>query len=135
MIAHRRFHYRLLVISILNVCGLSLLGHAQTNPQIAPIQAKIGENLAAIHVAEQQHLPAAQQGAMWAKVALEYQTIAMFQKAEDAYNRSLHLLKADPAEYASTLDNLAVLYLSYDRVEDAESTEKQALMERKKSGK
>ena len=32
------------------------------------------------------------------------------------------------------LDNLATLYLSYDRVDDAENTAKQALMERKKLG-
>jgi tetratricopeptide (TPR) repeat protein len=129
----------LLAIPALSMCGLSCcVAQGQTDPRIASTEAQIAQNLALIHTAEQQHLAQAQQGALWGKVALEYQSIAVFPKAEDAYNRSLHILKTAPgarAEYASTLDNLATLYLSYDRVDDAESTAKQALMERKKLGK
>jgi tetratricopeptide (TPR) repeat protein len=130
---------KMTLLLTLTMCGLTCcVAQGQTDPRIASVEAQIARNLASIHTAEQQHLPQAQQGALWGKVALEYQSIAVFQKAEDAYNRSLHMLKNAPAagpEYASTLDNLATLYLSYDRVDDAESTEKQALMERKKLGK
>jgi tetratricopeptide (TPR) repeat protein len=122
----------------LTICGLNCcVARAQTNPRIAATQAQITRNLASIRTAEQQHLSQAQQGALWGKVALEYQSIAQFSKAEDAYHRSLRMLKAFPAdraEYAFTLDNLATLYLSYDRVDDAESTAKQSLEERKKLG-
>jgi tetratricopeptide (TPR) repeat protein len=47
----------------------------------------------------------------------------------------LRLLKADSRpEYAATLDNLATLYMSYGRVDDAESVTNQALAVRKKLG-
>jgi tetratricopeptide (TPR) repeat protein len=126
-----------LKITLLLTLTVCRVAQGQTDPRIASVEAHIAQNLASIHTAEQQHLPQAQQGSLWGKVALEYQSIAAFPKAEDAYNRSLHMLKTAPAaraEYASTLDNLATLYLSYDRVDDAESTAKQALMERKKLG-
>ena len=51
--------------------------------------------------------------------------------------RALHLLKNAPtarAEYAFTLDNLSSLYLIYGRLDDAESTRKQAIKVRQKLG-
>ena len=74
---------------------------------------------------------------MWADLGAEYQHATEFPQAEDAYNRSLHLLKTAPdagEEYAATLDNLAALYLIYGRVDDAESARKQALVVRQKLG-
>jgi tetratricopeptide (TPR) repeat protein len=107
------------------------------NPQITSSPARIARDQALIRAAEQQHLPAAQAGALWAELGAEYQYATEFPQAEDAYNRSLHLLKSAPGageEYAATLDNLAALYLIYGRVDDAESARKQALMERQKLG-
>ncbi len=111
---------------------------AQTStPQIASSQARIAQDLELIRMAEQEHLPEAQRGALWAQLASEYQHATEVLKAEDAYNRSLQLLKTAPsagAEYASTLDSLAALYLIYGRVDDAESARKQALRVRQKLG-
>ena len=125
----------LLIALIVSTSGCVVWG--QTNPQIASWQERIAQDLVSIRTAEQQRLPEAQQGALWAQLALEYQSVADFPKAEDAYNRALHLLKMAPsarAKYAATLDNLSTLYMSYGRVDDAESATRQALAERQKLG-
>jgi tetratricopeptide (TPR) repeat protein len=120
----------------LSVCGVSVWGQT-SNPQVASSDARIAKDLVSIRTAEQQHVPQAQQGSLWAQLALEYQSVAAFAKAEDAYNRALHLLKTTPssrAECASTLDNLSTLYMIFGRIDDAESATKQALAERQKLG-
>ena len=74
---------------------------------------------------------------MWARLALQYHANAEFVKAEDAYNRSLRLLKSDPSvrtEYAAILGDLASLYLNYGLVDEAESVRKRALAVREKLG-
>ena len=117
--------------------SLSLLALSLSVPTVYGQTPSVDRVLSSIRSSEQQHLSKAQQGSLWARLALEYQIFANFPKAEDAYNRALHLLKTEPsarAEYASTLDNLSTLYLSYSRVDDAESTIKQALAEQKKLG-
>jgi tetratricopeptide (TPR) repeat protein len=138
MIIHLKVNLRFLTALSLSICGLNGgVIWAQTNPQAASSQARIAQDLVSIRAAEQQHVPQAQQGELWAQLALEYQSLALFPKAEDAYNRSLHLLKtaySARAEYASTLDNLSTLYMSYSRVDDAERAIKQALAERQKLG-
>ena len=92
-------------------------GWAQTSDtQAAVLSAHIAKAMEYIHIAEQEHRPEAVQGALWAQLALEYHYGAQFQKAEEAYNKSLHLLKTAPSareEYASTLENLASLYLMH----------------------
>ncbi len=106
-------------------------------PQAASAPAQIAHELETIHLAEQQHRPEAERGALWAHLALDYHSIADFQKAEDAYNHALHLLKHEPlaeAEYAETLEDLGVLYLIYGRLNEAERVRKQALAARKKLG-
>jgi len=124
---------------LLTVLGLSVwVVRAQTsNPKIAFSQMRIAQNMELIRVADQEHLSQAYRGALWAQLASEYQYATEFSKAEDAYIRSLDLLKTAPsakAVYASTLDNLASLYLIYGRVDDAETARKQALTVRDKLG-
>lgn len=128
-------------VSFLFLSALSLgvcIASAQTfEPQSASAQARIARDLELIRIAEQQQRPDAERGALWAQLASEYQYAAEFLKAEDAYNRSLHLLKSAPAakaEYAATLESLATLYLLYKRVDEAESVRKQALAVREKLG-
>ena len=128
--------YRLL-LSFLLLTTLRFSWAQTPSPQIAFSQAQIARHLESIHAAEQQHLPAMQTAALWAQLAAEYYYATDFAQAEDAYNRSLHLLKTSPGageEYAITLDNLASLYLVYGRVDDAESTARQAFAVRKKLG-
>jgi hypothetical protein len=131
---HVRVSSFLLIALILSACTC----WAQTpEPGAASSPARIARDIELIRIAEQDHRPDAERGALWTQLALEYQYTADFLKAEDAYNKSLHLLKTAPAaraEYATTLECLAALYLIYDRIDDAESVRKQALAVRKKLG-
>jgi tetratricopeptide (TPR) repeat protein len=130
-----RLKVELLLLTALSL-GSTVWG--QTNPQIASRQARIDQIQQSIRDGEQQHRSPEKQGVMWVRLALEYQSVASFSKAEVAYNTSLRLLKTTPtarADYAAALDDFATLYLSYGRVDDAESTAKQAFAERKKLGK
>jgi tetratricopeptide (TPR) repeat protein len=133
MIAITSYRSYPLLLSLLLLTALRF-GWAQTpNPEITSSQARIAQDLKLVRAAEQQHLPAAQAGALWGELGAEYQHATEFPQAEDAYYRSLRLLKDAPSvreEYAATLDNLASLYLVYHRVDDAESARKQALMVR-----
>ncbi len=130
-----------LKVSFLLLTALSMsvriVSGQTSNPQIASSQARIVKDLESIRIADQDHLPEAQRGTLWAKLAVDYWNATEFLKAEDAYNRSLHLLKTAPsagAEYAATLDDLASLYLSYGHLDDAERASKQAFTVRKKLG-
>jgi tetratricopeptide (TPR) repeat protein len=140
-LSYRRTYPRHLTASLLLLTALSMcvcVVRGQTsNPQIALWQARTVQDLESIRKAEQEHLPAAQRGILWAELATAYWNTTEFSKAEDAYNRALHLLKTAPsarAAYAATLDDLASLYLSYGRLEDAESASKQAFAVRHKLG-
>src|SRR3984957_11106149 len=124
---------------LLTALGLSVVvaGAQTSEPQSATAQVRIARDMELIQIAEQQHRPEADRGALWAQVASDYQYAAEFLKAEDAYNKSLHLLKTAPAakaEYAATLESLSTLYLLYSRVDEAESVRKQALAVREKLG-
>ena len=131
---HLRVSLLLLTALRLSVC----VAWAQTSePQIRASQVRIAQDMELIQIAEREHRPEAERGALWAQLASEYQYAAEFLKAEDAYNKSLHLLKTAPsarAEYAATLESLAALYLLYGRVDDSESVWKQALAVREKLG-
>jgi tetratricopeptide (TPR) repeat protein len=129
-----KVHLFLLIALIVSVGVV----YAQTpDARIPASQERIAHDLELIRIAEQEHLPQAQQGTLWEQLALEYHAATEFLKAEDAYLRALHLLKTTPsarADYASTLDNLSSLYLIYGRLDDAESARKQAIKVRQKLG-
>jgi tetratricopeptide (TPR) repeat protein len=135
-----RPHHSLRVILLLLIasCASTAVARAQTQePQAASSQVRIADELAMINTAEQQHRSAADLGAMWSNLASEYHYAADFLKAEDAYNQSLHLLKSVPEArevYATTLEDLAALYLNYGHIDEAESVRKRALAVRKKVG-
>jgi hypothetical protein len=137
--AYRPYLYLRVSFLLLTALSLSVcVAGAQTpEPQSAAAQVRIARALELVQVAEQQHRPVEERGALWAQLASEYQYAAEFLKAEEAYNKSLHLLKTAPAakaEYAATLGSLATLYLLYGHVDEAESIRKQALAVREKLG-
>jgi tetratricopeptide (TPR) repeat protein len=134
--SHLRLQVCLLLLIALRL-SVGVVWSQTPNPTITSLQAGIAHYQEAIRIAEEKHLPETQQGILWLRLAFEYHAAAEFTKAEDAYNRALHLLKAAPsarAQYATTLDNLASLYLIYGRLADSESTRKQALAVRRKLG-
>ncbi len=126
-----------LLLLVALACSVCVVWAQGPEPQVASSQVRIAQDTELIHIAEQEHRPEVEQGELWAQLALQYHHAAEFQKAEDAYYRSLHLLSNVPsarAEYAAILENLAALYLIYDRIDDAERVRKQALAIRKKLG-
>jgi tetratricopeptide (TPR) repeat protein len=133
-------HLRLRVCLFLLIAfrlGVGVLCSQTQSPAMTALQEHISHVQEMIRRAEQKHQSQAQQGLLWAELALEYHAAAEFSNAEDAYNRALHLLKTDPsarADYATALDDLAALYLTYNRLADAESARKQALAVRRKLG-
>jgi tetratricopeptide (TPR) repeat protein len=136
--AYRRYFCLVLIVLLAGLRLAASTAWGQTpEAQVPPSQMQVDKQLALIHNAEREHRPDLEQGILWAHLALEYHSMADFLKAEDAYNHSLHLLKNAPYArpvYAATLDDLAVLYLIYGRIDEAESVRKQALAEREKLG-
>ncbi len=127
--------YLLLLIALVVPVGVV---RAQTADAHTPSsQVRIAKDLELVRSGEKQHLAPLQQAVLWVQLALEYHLAAQFLKAEDAYLKALRLLRNAPtarAEYAFTLDNLSSLYLIYGRLDDAESTRKQAIKVRQKLG-
>jgi tetratricopeptide (TPR) repeat protein len=90
-----------------------------------------------IDLAEREHLPDAKIGYLWGRLASDYVGLADFARAEDAYFRSLRLLRNAPEaqkSYATLLDNLGVLYFAFDRRAEAEPYLKRSFAERRKQG-
>jgi tetratricopeptide (TPR) repeat protein len=128
---------KVLLLLIVLMLSIGVIRAQTSNANTLASQERIDHYLELIRVAEQNALPQAEQGILWEQLALQYHVASDFHKAEDAYLRSLHLLKGAPAsraDYASALDNLASLYLIYGRFADAESVRKQAIKVRQKMG-
>jgi tetratricopeptide (TPR) repeat protein len=134
-------HPLLSVHSLTLVLAFSLWIHAASaqtqTASIMPLPERITQELGLIHAAEQEHLPDVQLGYLWARLASDYRDKADFSRSEDAYNRSLRLLKAAPeakADYATLLDKLGNLYLIYGHKDEAESCMKKSLAIRQELG-
>ena len=129
-----RVSFILLTALSLGVCAVSA---QMPETQGSSGQVRIARDIELIHIAEQQQRPEAERGALWVQLASEYENAGEFLKAEDAYNKALHLLKTAPGakeEYAVTLESLATLYLLYNHLDEAESVRKQAIAVLEKLG-
>lgn len=82
-----------------------------------------------IKSAEEQHASAAQMGGLWLQLANRYQDQLDMAQAEDAFARSLRLLKGAgvPAQYADALDGMGSLYMATGRATDSEKFTRDAL--------
>lgn len=135
-------HSCLLALFLTCVLGIgSTPIRAQTNAQEVPLAVqlrnRIAHNQEAIQTAESQSLPSAKLGILWAQLALDYREASDFSRSEDAYHRSIQLLKDSPAsraDYATVLANLGSLYFIYDRLEEASLPTKHALAIRQELG-
>jgi tetratricopeptide (TPR) repeat protein len=118
--------------------ALSICEHALPQQiSITEIQEAVKLDVRLIRVAEHDRLPNAKQGYLWARLASEYAQLGDFARAEDAYFHSIQLLKDLPearANYATLLDNLGVLYLAYNRRDDAERYINEAFTARREQG-
>lgn len=87
------------------------------------IPERIEQDRRMIQQAELQHQSDDQIGYFWAVLAAEYSKAGEFAASEDAYFRALKLLDHSSAaarNYATALDNLAMLYMIYGRLDEAE---------------
>jgi hypothetical protein len=114
-----RFRTQALTLCIV----LSVCEHARPQQFSTTTQKDIAQKRHMIDLAEREHLPDAKIGYLWGRLASDYAAQSDFVRAEDAYFRSLRLLRNAPEaqkDYATLLDNLGVLYLAYNRRAEAE---------------
>ena len=110
---------------------------AQAQNQTQKLSDRIALDREMIHIGERDQSPNAHQGYLWARLAADYRDAGDFSHSEDAYNRSLQLFKTEPeamANYATTLDNLGALYLTYARTDEARNCMQKALAIRQQLG-
>lgn len=112
--------------------------HAQTQTKSAiTLAEEISQVRQTIQQAEQQHFADERIGYMWAVLAAKCRRSGDFSASEDAYFRALKLLDHSPSaarNYGTTLDNLAMLYLTYGRLDEAEQYNRQGAKIRNKLG-
>ena len=79
--------------------------------------------------AETHHAGAAELGDLWLQLANRYQDLLQFAQAEDAFQRSLRLLReaGTQSEYADALDGMGSLDLAVGRLSEAKDWNKKAL--------
>lgn len=102
-----------------------------------PLQQRIHDQLALLHVREQAKASAHELGYRWALLGAEYTSAGDFANSESSYNHSLQLLSTDPASttlYADVLDLLGALYRIYSRVPEALNCRRKALALRQQLG-
>lgn len=125
-------HSRTFLITIMFalICCCPLRAQQQQNlDSAATIHERIDEVEHLIQTAPDQHLSDNSLGYLWAVLASDYRKTGDFSASERAYFKALDLLRRTPSSarnYATTLDNLAMLYLTYGRLDEAERYNKQA---------
>jgi tetratricopeptide (TPR) repeat protein len=110
---------------------------ASARAQSQKLLETIEEDRAQIQAAEREHLSEEHQAYLWANLAADYRLAADFSHSEGAYDRSIQMLKDLPdsrTNYATVLDNLGALYLTYARKEEASTCMKKALAIRQQLG-
>ncbi len=98
------------------------------------LQETIANEIQEIKRDTDQHCSDNHLGFLWARLAAKYRMAGDFAASESAYFKALGLLDHSldaRRNYATTLDNLAMLYFSYERFDDAEKYLKRALEVRK----
>jgi tetratricopeptide (TPR) repeat protein len=108
-------------------------------PRTAPptLQETITREAQQIKSETDQHRSDDHLGFLWSRLASDYRQAGDFAASESAYLKALGLLDHGPVarrNYATTLDNFAMLYVSYERFDDAEKYLKRALEVRKEVG-
>jgi len=93
------------------------------------LQRRIAEIRQKIDTAASWHATDDDLGVLWLRLANDYGDERDIARSEEAYARSLKLLKGSPVQrhYAQALDALGSLYMLVDRWKDSESYRKKAL--------
>lgn len=122
-----RFHRRNLCVQFWTLALIFNFALVSMGPTQQISETTTAENIErdrrTIQQAELQHLSDDRIGYFWAVLAAEYSKGGDFTASEDAYFKALKLLDysdASSRNYATALDNLAMLYLIYGRLDEAE---------------
>lgn len=120
-----RFIFALLVIAV-TVAFCTVSAQTQASPtsttRVDALRGKIGS-------ATDRHANAAELGTLWLRLGDEYQRRFELAQAEDAFTRSVALLRASANQqaYADSLDGLGSLYFETGRPAEAENCLRKAL--------
>jgi tetratricopeptide (TPR) repeat protein len=126
-------HFRILAMGWFPVFSIACcvgFGTAVARAQSSQAWVESVERLrGAIKSAEAQHAGAAELGGLWLQLANRYQDLVELPEAEDAFVRSLTLLRAagTQAQVADALEGMASLYVATGRMNDARDLDKKAL--------
>jgi tetratricopeptide (TPR) repeat protein len=92
------------------------------------LRDRIDANRQKIDTAASWHATDTQLGKLWLQLAYDYEDELDVQRAEEAYARSLKLLRTSSQKYyADALNGLSALYLTSSRLKESESCRRKAL--------
>jgi tetratricopeptide (TPR) repeat protein len=120
-----RVHFRTLTLIVLFIVSKYFL-YAQEPAAI--VQRRISDEVRQIKEATEQHGSPERLGYLWARLASDYRKVGNFNASESAYFQAIGVFEGAPSSrnYATTLDNFGMLYLSYGKLEEAERYNKKA---------
>jgi tetratricopeptide (TPR) repeat protein len=137
----------LLVLATGAMVSWTLHGYAQSEGTTRPgaaqvdtvvtLQDRIAEERGLIKTGIDQHSRDEVMGYLWARLASDYRRAWKSEDAEAAYMKALSFLDHSASatkNYATALDNLSMLYLTYGRMEEAERYNKKAALIREEKG-
>lgn len=114
--------FRTLTLAV--TLAITLAGHSQVQRNAPTLTTDgIASTLHLIQAAEDEKISEGHLGYLWAVLAAQYRVAGNFTASEDAYFKAIRLLERSPSaaqNYATALDNLAMLYLTYGRLDEAE---------------
>lgn len=122
------------LIALLALFVASYRGALYAQEPDAIVQKRIAQEARLIQEVTDQHGPAQRLGYLLANLAADYRKVGDFSASETTYFRAIHAFEGLPSSdrnYATVLDNLGMLYLSYGRIEEAESYVKRSAQIRK----
>jgi tetratricopeptide (TPR) repeat protein len=102
----------------------SFAQHQEVNPQTLPMQISAQETIAKTATGDKGWQ-------VWLKLAVLLQDAARYRESEDAYLRTIDLVKSeDPTTVADVLDHTATMYVESGQLTKAEPMERRALATR-----
>jgi tetratricopeptide (TPR) repeat protein len=110
-----------IALLVLFAIGNSCTVYAQEPDAI--VQQRVAQEIRLVQEVTDQHGTASKVGYLWANLAADYRKTGNFSASESAYFQAIRILEGIPSSnrnYATTLDNFGMLYLSYGRIEEAE---------------
>ena len=117
------------LFSVLPLLLLGGVARTQTTTTDQMLQSRIAAYRQKIDTAARWHATDDELGVLWLRLGNDYGDERDIARSEEAYARSLKLLRTSPVQghYAEALDGLGSLYLLDDRWKESESYQKKAL--------